>query len=318
MDERGGNAHEMLSFLAAANKMCTGYPQPKDYPSFGAAFVSLIREHQYDRNIINAFNTAPNDVASFDFRLYTMATHTLFMAAPELAAAMHFVPPPTATTDNTRRKNETDRTKLGRGGKPEPAPTPAPHGGKGSAVNLGRRSVTKADGTCPVGINLTSAECGRVRANIKTSINRYWSSGTAAEGLNGQTSKILLMDVVQQLVTADTTSALTDPEWQLRRFPLDLVDWPTLNSDRRDIVLDNDFLLCCNQSVITAGVLPADEAISAGSSDFLTEGSGMSVDGASSGGGHQLFGPNPWLLSYWLARYYKLDGGEAGVELEVE
>ena len=109
---------------------------------------------------------------------------------------------------------------------------------------------------------------------------------------------------IYQLVTGDDGSKLQDPLWQLRRYPLDLVDWPALNSDRRDIDLDRDFLLCCNQSVVKGGVLPADEALSAGSSDFLTEASGMSVD--ASGGGHQLIGPNPWLLDYWLGEMYSI------------
>ena len=45
-----------------------------------------------------------------------------------------------------------------------------------------------------------------------------------------------------------------------------------------------------------------DEALSAGSSDFLTEASGMSVD--ASGGGYQMIGPNPWLLDYWFGELY--------------
>jgi hypothetical protein len=48
MDERGGNALELLAFLAAANKICpvAEYSQPEN-ATFGGHFVDRIRNHQY-------------------------------------------------------------------------------------------------------------------------------------------------------------------------------------------------------------------------------------------------------------------------------
>jgi hypothetical protein len=159
---------------------------------------------------------------------------------------------------------------------------------------------------CPAGINLTDAECARVRRNLRRSVQRYWSTSSAGAGLNGFTSQIGLMDIVYQAMTGDKVGGLADRRWQLRRYPVDLVNWPATNSDRRDVTLDRDFLQCCNQLVVSGGVLAADEALSAGSSDFLTEGSGMSVDSGGSGGS-QWIGPNPWLLVYYMGKVAAAD-----------
>ena len=181
MDERGGNAHEALAFLASANMMCGDFPQPEG-KTFGDAFVELVRVHQYDRNIVNALVTSPADVASFDFRLYTLATHTLFLAAPELASVLG------AAAANPSAESAAEDS-----------------------------NTAKTSGKCPAGINLTSAECTRVRSRVKTSIGRYWLTAYSGAGLDGRTSRIRLMDIVYQLVTGDKGGKLEDPLWQLRR-----------------------------------------------------------------------------------------------------
>lgn len=136
-----------------------------------------------------------------------------------------------------------------------------------------------------------------------TSMNRYWNGARAGYGVNGYNSRIGVLDIVFGLTTGSSNGTLPDRDFQLRRFPIDLCEWPSVNSDRRDIALDRDFELW-GMSAVDGAVLPADEAFSAGSSDFLTEAAQLTVD-SNSNGADRIIAPNPWLLQYWMGRYYK-------------
>ena len=72
-------------------------------------------------------------------------------------------------------------------------------------------------------------------------------------------------------------------------------------------MLQPDWLRCavadCGSNIVVEHVLPADEALMRASSDFVTEAAANSVDG---GGGFVENAPNPWLLSYWMQRFYAL------------
>ena len=96
-----------------------------------------------------------------------------------------------------------------------------------------------------------------------------------------------------------------DAEETLRRYPDDMVDWPSTNSHRLDVCLRPDWRACPggNSGFVAETVLPADEALNHGSSDFMTEAAANSVDG---GTGRQEMAPNPWLLVYWMRRYLAL------------
>lgn len=117
------------------------------------------------------------------------------------------------------------------------------------------------------------------------------------------------IDLVYNLIVGDkdggVQDGLSDPGWQLRRYPNDLIGWPVRNSQRLDIVLDPDWARCsikdCGANLVVEHVLPADEAFSDRSSDFVTEGASNSVDG---GDGMAEAAPNPWLMVYWMLRFY--------------
>eukprot|EP00040_Diaphanoeca_grandis_P035874 m.226675 g.226675 ORF g.226675 m.226675 type:complete len:542 (-) comp33500_c1_seq1:160-1785(-) len=245
-NERGENSLEVLGFMAAAAKIC---PQPAS-TRFGEAFATLVREHQYDVNTINALATSPQSLAFFDFRLAFMSYHNLAMAIPGL---------------------------LG--------------------IETPKGTQESPQGVEPF-IPLTSEEAILFRSRLHTSMRRYWSQrGATVDGLN---NRVGAMDVVYELYT--TVPGLADTDWQLKRYPLELIDWPSSNSQRLDVRLIKDWLTCPGQCQKVADtVLPADEALTVGSSDFVTEAATNSVDG---GGGYVENAPNPFLLLHWMRRWY--------------
>ena len=87
--DRGLNSLEILSYLASAARICDGNealssPKGNKWKTFGEAFVYLVRDHGYDRNMVNAFITSPNGIAFFDYRLAFLSYHTLLAGAPEI------------------------------------------------------------------------------------------------------------------------------------------------------------------------------------------------------------------------------------------
>jgi hypothetical protein len=289
--ERGENSLEILSYLALAARICDdktkslpkpsgrsprGWPSPPSPSSsasppfvapfngttFGEAFAFLVREpNNYDLNMVNALLTNPASVATFDFRLSLLGFSLLHHAAPNLTAASHY-------------------------------PTPSP---------------------MPPSIPLTPAEASLFRKRYLMGVRRYWgnendaSSDTPRNPMSAYASGASLTASNQQLpawsalfshVTHE--AGLTDPTWQLRRYPWDMIDWPTKNSVRSDVSFD-PYWAAEYQQMIVCQILPADEALSASSSDFVTEAAANAVD---SGGGHVLNAPNAWLLAYWMGEYF--------------
>ena len=86
--DRGLNSLELLSYLASAARICDGneaLSSPKGkLRTFGEAFVHLVRDHGYGRNMVNALITSPNGIATFDYRLAFLSYHTLLAGAPEI------------------------------------------------------------------------------------------------------------------------------------------------------------------------------------------------------------------------------------------
>ena len=241
--DRGLNSLEVLSYLASAARICDGnaaLPAPKG-TTFGAAFASLVREHGYGANMVNALITGPNAIAFFDYRLAFFSYHTLLVGAPEIT-----------------RFN-----------------------GSGTAAH----------------IPLTPAEGKAFQRRFQSSIARYWTDRVAP--IHAKQQKVPALSLVYTYATGKP--GLDDPEWQLRRYPESpIINWPTDNTARLDVELDREFLRCASEKVVTR-VLPADESLNAGSSDFLTEASAVNSDG---GGGNKANAPNPWLLVWAMGRFY--------------
>lgn len=174
-----------------------------------------------------------------------------------------------------------------------------------SIPSLVRASVNTSENTI---IQLDKNTAATFKARIQQSMERYFNEYGAT--VDGRNNRIPLADLVYRLIVGDkdgrVQDGLSDPEWQLRRYPNDLIGWPVQNSHRLDIVLDPDWRRCsikdCGGSnLVVEQVLPADEAFSDRSSDFVSEGASSSVDG---GNGMAEAAPNPWLMVYWMLRFY--------------
>jgi hypothetical protein len=173
-----------------------------------------------------------------------------------------------------------------------------------SIPSLVRASVNISENVI---IPLNKNDAAIFKARIQQSMKRYFNEYGAT--VDGKNNRIPLADLVYRLIVGDkdggVQDGLSDLGWQLRRYPNDLIGWPVRNSQRLDIVLDPDWARCsikdCGANMVVEQVLPADEAFSDRSSDFVTEGASNSVDG---GDGMAEAAPNPWLMVYWMLRFY--------------
>ena len=165
-------------------------------------------------------------------------------------------------------------------------------------------AAAAANGTIP----LTPAEAALFKRRLQISVRRYWGEDPIGATVDGDNNRVKAMDLVFRQITG--APGLADPDWQLRRYPQNLVGWPSLNSHRLDVRLDPDWLRCpldaCDSNIVVESVLPADEAFSHSSSDFVTEAATNSVD---SGGGMNENAPNSWLLVYWMGRWMDSTSG---------
>eukprot|EP00041_Stephanoeca_diplocostata_P002376 m.26144 g.26144 ORF g.26144 m.26144 type:complete len:873 (-) comp13269_c0_seq2:185-2803(-) len=131
--------------------------------------------------------------------------------------------------------------------------------------------------------------------NLRRGLQRYWNAPAPVVDARSQGLGTWHMMYSLYNPGGDTDG---DPWWQLRRYPVDMVQWPFHNSDRLDVYpLIRDFLEVQQQAV--RHPLPADEAFG---TDFMTEAAAGSVDG---GNGIYVATPTPWLLEYWMARAYR-------------
>ena len=287
-NERGQNSLELLSILAVAAKVCDGGGGGGGGGGgrFGAAFATMVREHGYDRNAVDALLTSPQGLAFFDFRLAFMAFYNLATAAPQLLVEQ-------------QQQQQQQQQQPSREGETE---------------------GVAAAAAAPAVIPLTVAEAAACRARLQASLRRYWDEPGAS--VTARNNRLVVYSVLGRIVfgsssggggggsggggDAEQGAQLSDETWQLRRYPAGpLVDWPAANSRRLDVRLQRDWATCpagqCASNVVAAAVLPADEALTSGSSDFVTEAAMNSVDG---GGGFTENAPNAWLLGYWMARFH--------------
>eukprot|EP00043_Microstomoeca_roanoka_P019783 m.229726 g.229726 ORF g.229726 m.229726 type:complete len:770 (-) comp17056_c4_seq1:240-2549(-) len=84
--------------------------------------------------------------------------------------------------------------------------------------------------------------------------------------------------------------------WNLRTWPLELIDWPVKNSDRRDIFIDSEEDRSGQQGGDSLRVLPANER-----PQLRWNSNPHDLDG---GSGFSEGDPGAWLWPYWIARYH--------------
>jgi hypothetical protein len=106
------------------------------------------------------------------------------------------------------------------------------------------------------------------------------------------------MNLVYERMTGET--GMLDKQWQLKRYPNEMIQWPNMNSKRWDITLVRDWLVYPNNQLVVEQSLPADESFSF--SDDMTEGANCGVDLVDANTRYQA--PNPFVLIYWMQQYY--------------
>ena len=84
----------------------------------------------------------------------------------------------------------------------------------------------------------------------------------------------------------------------LQQWPLELIEWPSRNSQRRDVSVAHD--VGRFDEVMATHVLPANER-----SQPRWNGDPFTLD-SWSGGETSEVDPGPWLLAYWSARWHSL------------
>ena len=108
-------------------------------------------------------------------------------------------------------------------------------------------------------VPLDAAASAAFRARLQRSVRRYWAEGGAT--VTAQNNRVAAMESVYTRLTGG--AGLEDAEWQLRRYPSSLINWPASNSKRLDVRLSREWAACCGDCdclVVDRDVLPADEA----------------------------------------------------------
>lgn len=95
----------------------------------------------------------------------------------------------------------------------------------------------------------------------------------------------------------DCASLSADSTWWLRRWPLELVEWPQHNSDREDVLI-NYPASKCNSVPQAITLLPMDESVM-----HRWNGGPWDLEG---GSGYSESGADSFLVGYWSMRYFGL------------
>jgi hypothetical protein len=103
-----------------------------------------------------------------------------------------------------------------------------------------------------------------------------------------------LWNLMYGAITGTTKDDLPETLWELQRMPLDLIDWPVHNSQRKDLI----FLPPNNLEQTTRDVLPPDERPQNKHNRNLFD-----LDEKGNPWG-ELGGGDVFLLPYWLGRYF--------------
>lgn len=92
-------------------------------------------------------------------------------------------------------------------------------------------------------------------------------------------------------------AALQHSVWTLRRWALDLIDWPIVNTDRWDIAMEPFYSRDSTKPIMRQIRPPAERASSHWNNDPYS---------LSAGSGYGEFEPAVWRMPYYIMLYYKL------------
>ena len=108
-----------------------------------------------------------------------------------------------------------------------------------------------------------------------------------------------LWNAVTMAITGDAPADVMDSMlWNLRSWPLEMVDWPIHNSNRTDIRFRPGPNRSFQTHTDSVRVLPANER-----NQYLWNSDPHDLDG---GNGMRESDAGAWLLPYWMARYHGL------------
>lgn len=277
---RGTNSVQILSWLAHAYAVG---PDANNATEYMEALVSLLDDAtRYDVNMLNAKMIAVCDSNFSDDELTYMASFTLRHAvniALKNAAQRRFKSKKAAAAWQQMATRLTEYMSVG--------------------LDLAQRYKVREKS--PFYNALYCFASGQVDDQTEASTAEVKRS-TPKKGSHARTSSKKSTGTIPDAPSAtspefDCTSLATDSLWYLRRWPLEQVNWPQLNSDRLDLHL-NTPAFGCRAGAQSLRLLPLDERPIQKWNNGPFE-----LDG---GDGLNEEGGGPFLSGYWMLRAFGL------------
>eukprot|EP01052_Picozoa_sp_SAG31_P004970 SAG31_NODE_212_length_20157_cov_9.648868_15_plen_183_part_00 len=107
--------------------------------------------------------------------------------------------------------------------------------------------------TRPMSGGLTQADLDTLRQQFMTGLRAYFQ----ARSYSVQGEHDALFTTIYRVITRETGLQNSGQQWwMLRRWPWEMISWPATNSHRQDVVLQKDWLACCNESLSTTPIAP--------------------------------------------------------------
>ncbi len=274
-DERGLNAVEMLAMLAGAAE-AVAVPNSggagNDTAAFAAATTYLMSPGvDYGGNMVNAKIIAPDDDNYSDDELLYFSYFPVLLATEG----------PVGKSEPYASARAAALASLAR---------------TWSLISFSRPSLWNI-----LSLRLLGANASGAYANLPGGGGggggRRRRAASAA-GSAGYFAGARLSSSSPSIPLPDPAQALADSLWDLRTWPIETVDWPTLNSVRQDISLDPEVDRDFNRATQSRNVLPGNER-----SMFRWNSNPRELDG---GGGQSSTDPGAYLMPYWLARAFGL------------
>ena len=286
-DGRGVNSLQALAFLQAG--AVTAHPQAPFAKHLLGTYASLVHQHDYGGNVVNLKIESPVDDNYSDDELTFLPLY-LFAACnaaagPSALDATDVQAGFRRTFDFVRpwRSDLWGAIWLASGGAAWSAGAPSPLAAACAAVGGGDNATSTASAATSSSPLDDMAELG----------------ASSLRGRHAQPSGQTLSGEQQPVQDAAYTAAVAeDIAWNLRTWPLDLVDWPVDNSNRLDVFFRRSPNRFGRSNSDSVRVLPANER-----AQFRWNGNPHALSG---GSGRNEYDAGAWLLPYWLARYHDI------------